>query len=119
MQSATGSFVPDPPSSLGLTYERGCFAYRSRPARILFSSDGPRHSWWLSNGILAYTKVGEEATADVTLTTSTSKLPGIVRGFDSAKFKEIGIDVSGNSSAFDRLCALLDLGDPKFNIVTP
>ncbi|KAL9033279.1 MAG: hypothetical protein Q9180_006030 [Flavoplaca navasiana] len=82
-------------------------------------TDGPRYRWWLSNGALVYTKVGEEATADVTLTTSTSKLPGIVRGFDSVKLREAGIDVSGDTSALDRLSALLDPGDPKFNIVTP
>lgn len=82
-------------------------------------TDGPRYRWWLSNGALVYTKVGEEATADVTLTTSTGKLPGIMRGFDPAKLKEVGIDVSGDSSALDRLSALLDPGDPKFNIVTP
>ncbi|KAL9006049.1 MAG: hypothetical protein Q9188_001176 [Gyalolechia gomerana] len=82
-------------------------------------TDGPRYRWWLSNGALVYTKVGEDATADVTLTTSTSKLPGIVRGFDPAKLKEAGIDVSGDTSALDRLSALLDAGDPKFNIVIP
>ncbi|KAI4229421.1 MAG: hypothetical protein L6R36_000875 [Xanthoria steineri] len=82
-------------------------------------TDGPRYRWWLSNGALVYTRVGEEATADVTLTTSTSKLPGIVRGFDPARLKEVGIDVSGDASALDRLSALLDPGDPRFNIVTP
>lgn len=82
-------------------------------------TDGPRYGWWLSNGALVYTQVGEEATADVTLTTSTSKLPGIVHGFDPAKLKEVGIDVSGDASALDRLAALLDPGDPWFNIVTP
>ncbi|KAI4223256.1 MAG: hypothetical protein L6R40_008517, partial [Gallowayella cf. fulva] len=82
-------------------------------------TDGPRYRWWLSNGALVYTKVGEEATADVTLTTSTGKLTGIVRGFDPENLKEAGIDVSGDASTLERLSALLDPGDPKFNIVTP
>lgn len=82
-------------------------------------TDGPRYHWWLSNGALVYTKVGEEATADVTLTTSTGKLTGIVRGFDPENLKEAGIDVSGDASILERLSALLDPGDPKFNIVTP
>ncbi|KAL8876762.1 MAG: hypothetical protein Q9198_005101 [Flavoplaca austrocitrina] len=82
-------------------------------------TDGPRYLWWLSNAALVYTKVGEEATADVTLTTSTSKLPGIVRGFDTEKLQEAGINVSGDTSALDRLSALLDPGDPNFNIVMP
>lgn len=82
-------------------------------------TDGPRYLWWLSNGALVYTTVGEEATADVTLTTSTSKLTAIVHGFDPINLKKAGIDVSGDSSALQRLSALLDPGDPNFNIVTP
>lgn len=82
-------------------------------------TDGPNYRWWLSNGALVYTKVGEEATADVTLTTSTGKLTGIVRGFDPETLKEAGINVGGDASTLERLAALLDPGDPEFNIVTP
>ncbi|KAL8650051.1 MAG: hypothetical protein Q9210_004050 [Variospora velana] len=46
-------------------------------------TDGPCYRWWLSNG-------------------------AFMRGFDPAKLKEVGIDVSGDISALDRLAALLD-----------
>jgi alkyl sulfatase BDS1-like metallo-beta-lactamase superfamily hydrolase len=83
-------------------------------------TDGPRYRLWLSNGALIYTIVGEDATADVTLTTETKKLPLIViTGLEPKKMAEAGIDVSGDTGALDRLAALLDPGDPSFNIVTP
>ena len=83
-------------------------------------TDGPCYRWWLSNGALIYTKTDERDTADVTLTTTTSTLPAIaVYGFDSDALVQAGIDIDGDKEALNRLSALLDPGDPNFNIVTP
>ncbi|SPO01992.1 uncharacterized protein DNG_04665 [Cephalotrichum gorgonifer] len=40
-------------------------------------------------------------------------------GLDSKKLIEAGVNISGDASAIDRLGALMDPGDPSFNIVTP
>jgi alkyl sulfatase BDS1-like metallo-beta-lactamase superfamily hydrolase len=83
-------------------------------------TDGPRYRWWLSNGALIYTTVDESNSADVTLTTTSSKLPAIaVHGLDPDALIEAGIDIQGDTEALKRLSALLDPGDPNFNIVTP
>lgn len=83
-------------------------------------TDGPRYRWWLSNGALIYTTVDDWDTADVTLTTTTSKLPAIaVYGLNPDALTQAGIDIDGDTTALERLSALLDPGDPNFNIVTP
>lgn len=83
-------------------------------------TDGPRYRWWLSNGALVYTTAGEADIADVTLTTTTSTLPAMAAsGLDPDKLVQAGIDVDGDKDALNRLAALLDPGDPSFNIVTP
>ena len=75
---------------------------------------------WLSNGALIYTTAAQDSDADVTLSTTTDNLYKIaVVGLDPEALKEAGIDVTGDSTALDRLNALLDSGDSNFNIVTP
>lgn len=87
---------------------------------LVVLTDGPRYRWWLSNGALIYTTVDEFDSADVTLTTTTGKLPAIaVHGLDPDALVEAGIDIDGDTAALQRLSALLDPGDPNFNIVTP
>lgn len=94
-------------------------AWNQKISIMVVLTDGPRYLWYLSNGALVYTMAGEGATADVTLTTSTSKLTAIVNGFDPVNLKKAGIDISGDFDALKRLSALMDPGDPNFNIVTP
>ncbi|KAI9718464.1 MAG: hypothetical protein M1828_006709 [Chrysothrix sp. TS-e1954] len=84
-------------------------------------TDGPRYHLWLSNGALVYSTTGAGTTADVTLTGASSALvPTIaVNGFNVKALEKAGIDVDGDSSVLDTLSALIDPGDPNFNIVTP
>ncbi|KAJ8116074.1 hypothetical protein OPT61_g2422 [Boeremia exigua] len=94
-------------------------AWNEQLAIKVVLTDGPCYRWWLSNGALVYTQADESANADVTLTTTTGKLPAIVNDFDPQTLAEAGIDVQGDTTALDRLAALLDKGDPAFNIIEP
>ncbi|KAK2675171.1 Alkyl/aryl-sulfatase, dimerization domain superfamily [Fusarium oxysporum f. sp. vasinfectum] len=79
-----------------------------------------RYRVWLSNGALIYTTAVRSTSADVTLTTTTRTLPAIaVSGLDPEALEEAGVEVTGDTAALERLAALLDPGDPNFNIVTP
>lgn len=83
-------------------------------------TDGPRYHLRLSNGALIHSTTGPNTPADVTLTAASSALPAItLYGFDVDALEKAGVDVDGDTSALDRLCALIDPGDPDFNIVTP
>ncbi|PHH92523.1 hypothetical protein CDD83_7020 [Cordyceps sp. RAO-2017] len=75
---------------------------------------------WLSNGALAYTKAVETTAAEATITASSTTLPALaIYGLDPVALAKAGIKVEGDPKALTRLAALLDPGDPNFNIVTP
>ncbi len=79
-----------------------------------------RYHLWLSNGVLIHRKIREPTASDVVLTTTGRQLSSIaVYGLSSEALKRSRISIDGDGSAMDRLNALLEPGDPNFNIVTP
>ncbi|EKG17505.1 Beta-lactamase-like protein [Macrophomina phaseolina MS6] len=95
-------------------------AWKEKISINIVLTDGPRYHLWLSNGALIYSTTCASTTADVTLTGASSALPAIaLYGFDADALEKAGIDVDGDTSTLDRLSALIDPGDPNFNIVTP
>ncbi len=88
--------------------------------QIVLTDSSERYRLWLSNGVLVHTKTREPTESDVTLTTTSRKLYVIgVYGPDTEALKKAGFQIDGDASALDRFGALLDPGDPNFNIVTP
>ena len=88
--------------------------------QVVLTDLAARYRLWLSNGVLLHTKTREATESDVTLTTTSRKLYVIgVYGPNSEALRKAGVQIDGDSSAIDRLGALLEPGDPNFNIVTP
>ena len=88
--------------------------------QVVLTDLAARYRLWLSNGVLLHTMTREPKESDVTLTTTSRKLYVIgVYGPNSEALRKAGIQIDGDSSAIDRLGALLEPGDPNFNIVTP
>jgi alkyl sulfatase BDS1-like metallo-beta-lactamase superfamily hydrolase len=87
---------------------------------VVLKDTGERYRWWLSNGALIYTKATQSTNAEVTLTTTSRKLPLLViTGLYPDKLEKEGIEITGDKTALVRLRGLLDPGDPNFAIVTP
>lgn len=79
-----------------------------------------QYRWWLSNGALIYTTAEQTTRPEVTITGTSSQLPALaIYGPDPDALTKAGLEITGNPKALDRLAALLDPGDPNFNIVTP
>ncbi|KAK4097043.1 Metallo-hydrolase/oxidoreductase [Parathielavia hyrcaniae] len=79
-----------------------------------------RYRLWLSHGALVYSKAEQKGEAEVTLTGTSRALTAMaVYGLDAAKLEENGVVVEGDVAALEGLAALLEAGDPNFNIVTP
>jgi alkyl sulfatase BDS1-like metallo-beta-lactamase superfamily hydrolase len=75
---------------------------------------------WLSNGALVYTTAAQAGEAEVRITATSRALTALaVCGLDPGKLEEAGVVVEGDGRALERLGALLEPGDPNFNIVTP
>ncbi len=75
---------------------------------------------WLSNGVLVYSTAPQDNVAEAFVSGTAKALTAMAAvGFDPAKLTAAGLVVSGDTSALTRLDALLDPGDPNFNIVTP
>lgn len=88
--------------------------------RVVLTDKEYNYSLWLSNGALIYNTAPHSTGGDMTLTTTTRGLPAIaVIGLDAEALEKAGIKVTGDTTVLDRLSALLDPGDPNFNIVTP
>ncbi|KAK6223030.1 hypothetical protein QIS74_03875 [Colletotrichum tabaci] len=80
-----------------------------------------KYRLWLSNGALVYTTSEQTTPPDVMLTATARELTALATvGIDNIPgLEEAGIEIEGDDSALERLAALLDPGDPDFNIVTP
>lgn len=80
-----------------------------------------KYRLWLSNGALVYTQVIPENSAEVTLTATSRDLTAlVVYGLDDLeKLESHGGSIDGDVGALQRLGALIDPGNPSFNIVTP
>lgn len=87
---------------------------------VVLNDQPNRYRLWLSNGALIYTRAVPSISANVTLTTTTRTLPVIaVSKLNPEALVKAGVEITGDSTALERLAALLDPGDPSFNIVTP
>ena len=87
---------------------------------VVVTDTQTRYRLWLSNGVLVYTKAAQTTSAEVTITATARNLTALaVYRLDPEKLKEAGVVITGDVTALQRLAALLDPGDPGFNIVTP
>lgn len=87
---------------------------------VVLTDFSVQYRLWLSNGALIYTTAKQSTESDVTLTGTARQLPALaVYGPNPAALKMAGINITGDSAALERFGALLDPGDPNFNIVTP
>ncbi|MFJ8973140.1 MULTISPECIES: alkyl/aryl-sulfatase [unclassified Streptomyces] len=74
----------------------------------------------LANGVLTNTAAPQHGTADITLTTTTRRLPALALGdLTPRALSDAGIRADGDTTVLDRLAAVLDPGGPDFPIVTP
>lgn len=81
---------------------------------------GTTYRVWLSNGVLVYTTAAQAAEAELTVTATARQLTALaVYGPDPGKLRGAGVVLEGDIRALERLGALLDPGNPSFNIVTP
>ncbi|WUF51532.1 MBL fold metallo-hydrolase [Streptomyces sp. NBC_00483] len=79
-----------------------------------------RYRLTLSNGVLNYSVATQKTAADVTLTSTVHALSELaVTGLTPESLDRAGVQVEGDTSALQRLTAVLDPGDPDFPIVTP
>ncbi|MCX4827929.1 MBL fold metallo-hydrolase [Streptomyces sp. NBC_00006] len=79
-----------------------------------------RYRLTLSNGVLSYSAATQKTAADVTLTSTVHALSELaVTGLTPESLDRAGVQVEGDTSALQRLTAVLDPGDPDFPIVTP
>ncbi|WTN63348.1 MBL fold metallo-hydrolase [Streptomyces sp. NBC_00626] len=79
-----------------------------------------RYRLTLSNGVLSYSVATQKTAADVTLTSTVHALSELaVTGLTPESLDRAGVQVEGDTSALQRLTAVLDPGDPDFPIVTP
>ncbi|KAM0323336.1 hypothetical protein ACHAQA_008928 [Verticillium albo-atrum] len=75
---------------------------------------------WLSNGALVYSTALQSGSSDVSLTGSARQLTALaVYGPDPEALENAGVKLDGDVAILNTLAALLDPGDPSFNIVTP
>ena len=87
---------------------------------VVTDGEQPTYHTWLSNGALIYSTAPQPGVAEVSVTGTAKALTKMaVVGFDPAKLTAVGLVVAGDTAALTRLNALLDPGDPNFNIVTP
>jgi alkyl sulfatase BDS1-like metallo-beta-lactamase superfamily hydrolase len=87
---------------------------------VVVTDMGLQYRLWLSNGALVYSAVEQKGDAEVTITGTARALTALaVYGLDQEKLVEAGVVIDGDAGALERLGALLDPGDPNFNIVTP
>ncbi|MFJ8254116.1 alkyl/aryl-sulfatase [Streptomyces sp. NPDC094466] len=87
---------------------------------IVLTDTGEKYRLRLANGVLTNTAAPQQDTADVTLTTTTRKLPALALGnLTPDTLADAGIHADGDTTVLDRLTAVLDPGDPDFPIVTP
>ncbi|MEU8770415.1 alkyl sulfatase dimerization domain-containing protein [Streptomyces griseus] len=74
----------------------------------------------LANGVLTHTAAPQRDAADVTLTTTSRRLPALALGnLMPQALADAGIRTDGDTSVLERLAAVLDPGDSDFPIVTP
>ncbi|WYZ45646.1 hypothetical protein EsH8_VIII_000962 [Colletotrichum jinshuiense] len=87
---------------------------------VVVTDINTQYRLWLSNGALVYTKAGQKTDAQVKLTATSRDLTALaIYGLDPEKLEDAGIVIEGDVTALERLAAVLDPGDPNFNIVTP
>jgi alkyl sulfatase BDS1-like metallo-beta-lactamase superfamily hydrolase len=81
---------------------------------------GTTYRVWLSNGALVYTTAAQATEAELRVTATARQLTALaVHGPNPEKLRGAGLVLEGDIRALERLGALLDPGDPNFNIVTP
>ncbi|PLB52300.1 Metallo-hydrolase/oxidoreductase [Aspergillus steynii IBT 23096] len=87
---------------------------------VVVTDLGVTYRWWLSNGALVYSSATHSGSADVTLTGTSKQLTVLViSGPDPDALEKAGVKIDGDTGALGTLSALIDPGDPSFNIVTP
>ncbi|TLG10877.1 MBL fold metallo-hydrolase [Nocardia cyriacigeorgica] len=84
---------------------------------VVLTDTDERYRLRLANGVLTYSGRPQSGEADATLTTTRHNLPALALGGLSGG--AAGIEISGDSSALQRLARVLDPGDKNFAIVTP
>jgi alkyl sulfatase BDS1-like metallo-beta-lactamase superfamily hydrolase len=84
---------------------------------VTFRDTDTNYRLTLRNGVLVYRKVpANDSTANATITLD-NKLR--LLAFAAGDRNSPGLQLSGDPDALPSLLAVLDLGDPNFNIVTP
>ncbi|MEU6251014.1 alkyl sulfatase dimerization domain-containing protein [Glycomyces sp. NPDC047010] len=87
---------------------------------VALTDTGDRYRLRLSNGCLTYTKAAQPGAADATVSAPAKALPSIVLGgLGSDNLASQGVEITGDAEVLRRLAAVLDPGDPDFDIVTP
>lgn len=85
---------------------------------VVVTDTDARYRVRLRNGALTYSAAAQEGDADVTLTSTRAALPALAAGSREALLAA-GVEIGGDATVLDRLTAVLDPGDPGFDIVTP
>ncbi|MFC9894541.1 alkyl/aryl-sulfatase [Nocardia sp. NPDC127579] len=87
---------------------------------VVLADSGERYRLTLANGVLTYSGRPQPGEADAALTTTAPNLaPLLLGGLSESRLADTGSVLTGDTSAFQRLAALLDPGDKDFAIVTP
>ncbi len=88
---------------------------------VHFSDDGSRYRLRLANGVLTHRRSDEGSGADAVLTVPHHQdlVALVAGGLGEDGMTRLGIGLTGDSSAVQRLVAVLRPGDPDFAIVTP
>jgi alkyl sulfatase BDS1-like metallo-beta-lactamase superfamily hydrolase len=82
---------------------------------VTFTDLGATYAVRLRNGVLISRRTDEAPDAALTLALSKQRMIAVLVGdLDSP-----GIESSGDLSVLQQLLAVLDAGDPSFNIVVP
>lgn len=87
---------------------------------VVLTDTGEEYRLSLANGVLTHTAAPQPGSADVTLTTTTRRLPALALGdLTPQALADAGIQADGDTGVLERLAAVLDPGDRDFPIVTP
>lgn len=87
---------------------------------VVLTDTGEEYRLSLANGVLTHTAAPQPGSADVSLTTTTRRLPALALGdLTPQALADAGIQTDGDTGVLERLAAVLDPGDRDFPIVTP
>lgn len=87
---------------------------------VVLTDSETRYRLWLSNGALIYTKAQQSNEAQLTIKGTSQELTALaLYGPDPEALEKAGLELTGNIEVLNQLGALIDPGDPDFNIVTP